>query len=87
MNNRNVGVLISLGKALFGESVGVPYYEDVINGVVHVKVEAGKQFIREDGSTGQYNAIFHFDAVSADVLDLVRASGLPTIEQYSVVLQ
>lgn len=83
MNNRTVGILISLGKALFGEVIGVPHFEDVINGVVHARIEAGKEYQRQDGTIGHYTAIYHFDPVSTEVMELVKASGVPTIEQYT----
>lgn len=83
INSRSVGTLISLGKALFGEVVGVPHFEDVIHGVVHAKIEAGKEYQKQDGTIGNYTAIYHFDPVSEEVLELVRASGVPTIEQYT----
>lgn len=87
MNPYSHGTLVSLGKALFGRDVGVPFYEDVINGIVHAEVVQGKEFIREDGSTGHYLSIYSFRPVQSDVYDLVRDSGYPVIAQHTEAVQ
>lgn len=87
LNPYSHGTLVSLGKALFGRDVGVPFYEDVINGIVHAEVVQGKEFIREDGSTGHYLSIYSFKPVQSDVYDLVRDSGYPVIAQHTEAVQ
>lgn len=83
LNQPVVNCLIGLGKALFGEVVGVPLFSDVINGVVHVKVVQGKNYINDKGETKTFLNIYEFKPVSQDTLDQVKQSGLQTIEQYT----
>lgn len=83
MNNRTLGTLCSLGKALFGENVGVPFFGDIINGIVHVDIIQGKEFTRADGTTGHYLNCYSFAPVAKSVYDIV-AMEAQTIEQFTL---
>lgn len=73
LNRMSVGTLSSLGKALFGENIGVPFFEDIVGGVVHAKVEPGKPYTKQTGEVVQYPQIFRFDPVRKSIHELAAS--------------
>ena len=72
-NHYSEGTLISLGKAVFGQKVGVPFPTDIIGAVVIANIKHREY----NGKT--YASIYTFDAVPAEI---VRSYG--QIVQFSV---
>jgi len=61
-NRYSEGTLISLGRAVFGKEVGVPFPDDVIGAIVIANIK-----LREyNGKT--YASIYTFDAVPAEIV-------------------
>lgn len=83
VNRKSVGILNSLGRAVFGKGVGVPFPDDVVHAVVHAEIVAGKTVMNSQGEAVQYNDVWHFDPVSKAVYVLVAESGREIIEQYT----
>lgn len=54
LNKMTVGTLISLGKALFDQDVGVPFPDDIVGGVVHAVIQPGKPYTKATGEIVQY---------------------------------
>lgn len=76
-NKQARGTMVSLGKALFGTSVGVPHPNDVVDGVVHAEIKMSKP--GPDGKT--YARIYSFEPV---IKDIAFISG---IEQYYIGME
>lgn len=83
LNKMSVGTLGSLGKAVFGTEIGVPFPEDIVHAVVHATVDPGKPYINGKGETVQYPTIYRFSSASKAIYVLVAESGREIIEQYT----
>ena len=71
-NSKSRGTLISLGKALAGEPIGIPFPDDVKGGVVGANVTMSKP----NAKGISYPRIYSFDPVPEDI------AVLATIDQY-----
>lgn len=76
-NKQARGTLISLGKALFGVEVGIPFPEDIVDGVVHAEVKMSKP--NDAGKT--YARIYQYEPVPQDI---AMVAG---IEQYYIGME
>lgn len=84
LNKISVGTLGSLGKAVFGQEIGVPFADDIVHAVVHAVVDPGKPYVNNKGETVQYPVIYHFTPTTKAVYVLVAESGREIIEQYTI---
>lgn len=73
-NSRSRGTLISLGKALAGEPIGIPSPADIVGGVVQADVRMNKA---QNGNT--YPRVYQFAPVP---ITIVESFG--SIEQYGL---
>lgn len=79
--NRNepaIGTLNKLGFCIYGQDAGIPYPQDIINGVVKATV----RYSEYEGKS--YVAIYSFEPVNRQTLDMVVQAGFPVIDQYTV---
>lgn len=71
-NSRNRGTLITLGRALAGEPIGIPFPADVIGGIVKVDVK----FSKPDKNGNIYPRVYAFSPVPEDI------AAIASIDQY-----
>lgn len=82
-NNYAVGSLNSLGRALFGQDVGIPFMNDIINGVVKAEVTYNGEYVKTDGSKGKYVNIYSYQPITKEMLESLRLAGFKLIDQYT----
>lgn len=90
-NNSAIGTLNSLGNALFRWKdkekgipwKGIPFMDDLLDGIVRAYVNWGDEFVRIDGSTGHYVNIYQYLPVDGETFNDLKANGFKTIDQYT----
>lgn len=81
INNRAVGTLNTLKKALFGVADGIAAPPDIIHGIVMAEVVMSKPKVY-NGEMRQYPQIYEYKPVPRTYYETVAESGLELIEQY-----
>lgn len=76
-NESAIGTLNRLGHCIYGVDAGVPYPDDIVNGIVKAEVKLRPS---DDGST-TYRSIYDFFPVDALTLKVASEVG-QTIDQY-----
>lgn len=76
-NEPAIGTLNKLGFCIYGQYAGIPYPDDIVNGIV----EASVSLQSYEGKT--YVNVYEYHPVSASDLDIAKQSGLTTIDQYT----
>lgn len=76
-NERSVGTLNSLSYVIYGIKEGLPFPDDIINGIVNAEV---KLTVAENGKT--YVNIYHYDPIDALTLEMAKSVGT-TIDQHT----
>lgn len=74
-NEKAVGTLNSLSRAIYGCDAGLPFPDDIVNGLVSADVRISEY----EGRT--YHNVYHFDPVDRTTLDSAAVLG-PVIDQY-----
>lgn len=77
-NEPAIGTLNKLGFCIYGQDAGIPYPQDIINGVVRAPVK----YSTYEGKS--YVSIYDYSPVNRQTLDMVAQAGFPVIDQYCV---
>lgn len=77
-NEQAIGTLNKLGYCIYGVEAGVPNPADIVNGIVrgfakHTVYE-GKEYVN----------IYEYTPVDKQTLNIVRESGIVTLDQYAI---
>lgn len=68
--------LVSLGKALAGEPIGIPFFEDIVGGIVGAEVKLNEY------NGKQYRNIYKFDPCDRNTWEACKIAGMNVIDQY-----
>ena len=79
-NKYAIGSLNSLGRALFGFEVGIPFMNDVLDGIVKANVQLGGEYAKSDGTKGHYINIYSYSPIDKETYDVLKESGFKIIE-------
>ena len=74
-NRRDRGTLITLGRALAGKDIGIPFYKDIIGGIVKTNIKYSKPSVKT-GAT--YPKAYEFYPIPEDI------ATMSLIDQYYV---
>ena len=74
-NNMAIRTLNSLGEAIFGQNVGIPFVNDILNGVVEADVKYGKEFTKSDGSKGHYINVYSYRPIKKETYEALKELG------------
>lgn len=75
-NEQAIGTLNKIGYCIYGVEAGVPFPQDIINGIVkgHVKhtIYEGKEYVN----------IFQYEPVDKQTLEIAAEAGLTVLDQH-----
>lgn len=75
-NEQAIGTLNKVGHCLYGVDAGIPFPDDIVNGILkgHVKhtVYEGKEYVN----------IYTYEPVDIQTLEIAKESGLTVLDQY-----
>lgn len=74
-NNMAIGTLNSLGEAIFGQNVGIPWVDDILNGVVEADVKYSQEFVKADGSKGHYINVYAYRPIKKETFEALKELG------------